>query len=195
MQGGDFIRLRDPTERVSKGAGKAPGQVGGFLTHHAFGQGAGAFHECRIIHEHERLQRRLRALAQERADFAVGSIKGGEGRIVRRTAPENVHAASIERVAVVLFVLGVGAVPDSRRLVGPDAWTADFRVQQAGHGQGIVADELGVELQPRAAGQPAIVRVLLQLPGRNGGGLAVRRAGHDQPDQRLHVPWPDGMGA
>ena len=109
---------------------------------------------------------------------------------MRGPAPEHVHAAPVKRVAVVLLVLGVGPVPDSRRLVRLDAWPADFRVQQAGHSQRIVANELGVELQPRAAGEQAIVRVLFKLFGRNGGRLAIRRADDDEANERLHVPRP-----
>ena len=111
---------------------------------------------------------------------------------MRGTAPEHIHPAPIQRVAVILFVLRIGPVPDSRRLIRLHAGPADFRVQQAGHGQGIVANELGVELQPRAAGEQPIVRVPFKLVGRNDGRLAVRRAGNDETNERFHVPGSAG---
>ena len=46
--------------------------------------------------------------------------------------------------------------PDARRLSGEDGLSADFGIEQAADGQGIVADELGFEPVARASGEQAV---------------------------------------
>src|SRR5436190_6282260 len=98
-------------------------------------------------------------------------------------SPENVHTTSVEQVAMVLLVFGVCSIPNARRLVRLDAWATDPGIQQARYGQRVIANELGFQLQTRAAREQAIVRVALELLSRHGGGLPVGGAGHDEPDQ------------
>ena len=107
---------------------------------------------------------------------------------MRGAPPEYIHAAPVERLAVILLILRVSPVPDSRRLVGFDARTSDFRIQQAGHRQRIVANELSLELQPRAAGKQPVVGILFKLLGVDRGRLTVGRACDDEANQSLHIP-------
>ena len=78
--------------------------------------------------------------------------------------------------------------PDVRRLVGAHSRAPHPRVQQPGDEQGIVADLLGIEPEPRATGIQPIRRVAGQRLGQHLRTLAEGRRGQQQPHQRLHVP-------
>ena len=112
---------------------------------------------------------------------------------MRRAPPEDIEAAPVEIAALVLLVGGVHSVPDARRLIGLHAGAADLRVEQSGDGEGVVADEFGVEPHARSAGKEAVIGILLQLLRRHGGRLPIGRARHHQADQRLHVPRASGL--
>ena len=189
-----FVGLGRAAEGVAEGEDKTAIQIGRSLGEHALRKPARGFDVGRVVHKDERLERRLRALAEEGADLAVGRVEGGERRVVGRAAPEDIHAASVEIAALVLLVGGVDAVPDAGRLVGLHAGPADLRVEQARDGERVVADEFGVEPDARSAGEQPVVGIFLQLRWRHRGRLPIGRARHHQPDQRLHVPRPDGLG-
>ena len=88
-------------------------------------------------------------MAEESADLAAWRIERGERGIMRRAPPEDIHAAAIKRVAFVLLILRVGAVPNAGRLIRLHTRTADLIVEQAGHGERVVADKFGVKPHPR----------------------------------------------
>ena len=119
----------------------------------------------RDIHEDERLERRLSTLPNEGANFAIRRVKRREGWIVRGAAPEDIHAAAVEFVAVVLYVFDVDAVPDAGGLVGADAGAADFVVEEAGDGEGVVTNEFGVEAKAGAAREEAVVGIAFEFFG------------------------------
>ena len=112
---------------------------------------AGRFDEGRLIHEHQRLQRGLRALPQEGANLAIRRVEGGERRVMSRAPPEDVHAPAIKVLPMILHEHRVGAVPDARRLVRLHTRATDLGVEQTRDRQGIVADVLGIQPQARAA--------------------------------------------
>ena len=63
-----------------------------------------------------------------------------------------------------------------------------FGAQQPAHGQALVADRLGIEPEPRAAGQQAIVGIALQQFRRDPRRLPVGGRRDQQADHMLDVP-------
>ena len=101
--------------------------------------------------------------------------------------PEGVEAAAVDLVdAGVGLELGRVAagvadrLPQPRRLGRLDARPADLLDQQAADEQRLVADRLGVEPEPRPAGQQPVLRVLRQRSGASRGRLPVGGRG-DEP--------------
>src|SRR3954453_19894455 len=98
---------------------------------------AGGFDELRIVERDEGLERRVRALANHRADFARWSIEDVHRCWRSGPLPECVHAAAIEGGTGVLLVITRVATdhcdgfPDAGRLVGFNAGTPDFIIQQS----------------------------------------------------------------
>ena len=147
-----------------------------------------------VIHELERLERRVAALAARAELLARRRVERGHEWRRRGALEERVDAAAIERVAFVLLVFARVAadesdrLPDVRRLIRVHAFAAHLRIEQAAHEQRIVADLLRIEAEARAARQQAILRVALPQRGRGLRGLPERRRGYEHAHERLHVP-------
>ncbi len=73
-------------------------------------------------------------------------------------------------------------------MVGPDGGAADVADEESGEGEGVVADELGIDAPAGLAGEKPVVGVTGDEVARGDGGTAVGLAVHDEPDHVLHVP-------
>src|SRR2546423_1279178 len=60
--------------------------------------------------------------------------------------------------------------------------------EQAADVKGIVANDLAIETETRAAREQAVFRVTLPQLGRRGGGLPIGGGGDDAADEGFHVP-------
>ncbi len=164
------------------------------LLERELGERAGRLDELRVVQRDQRLQRRVGALAADRAELAVRGVEDVERCRRRRPLPERVHAAAIKGLArIALVVARVAAddghrLPDPFRLVWLDAGAADLGREQAARGQSVVADHLGIEPVARAAREQPILRVLLQRYLRDHGRLAVGGGGHQHLEEALDVP-------
>ena len=69
-----------------------------------------------------------------------------------------------------------------------DAPSADVRIEDAGNGQCVVTDHLGIESLPRPAGQQPVFAVAGQKVGSNAGGLAIGGAHDHLFEHALGVP-------
>ena len=67
------------------------------LGHRPLGNRARGFDVLRIVQQHERLQRRARALAADRAEQPFGRVEVDRRRRRRRSLPDRVEAAAVQR--------------------------------------------------------------------------------------------------
>ena len=109
--------------------------------------------------------------------------------------PEGVEAAPIQTVALVRLVAHLAERrfgPDPLGLVRSHRWSAAAIDQEFADREGLVADHPGREARARSAGEQPVVRIGSDPSCARPRRLAVGRAGHDQPVQRLDVPFrPD----
>ena len=149
----------------------------------------------RIVHQRQRLQRRVGEGAPRRALFAVGRVEGRQRRRRDRSLPERVHAPAIEIRPVALHVgLRREALaerhlfPEAGRLVGQHARSADLVVEQTARRQRGVADQFRGQALTRTARQQPVVGIALAQCRGGRRGLAIGRRRHDQALHRPHVP-------
>ena len=89
------------------------------------------------------------------------------------------------------FGVGLGhgdLFPNTGRLIRLHGWAADFLDEQAGGGEGAVAQHLGVHAEARAAGEEFVAEVFCEALGCGHGGLAVGGGGDQQAVEFFHVP-------
>ena len=102
------------------------------------------------------------------AKFARRRIERDERRIDRGAPPIDVEAAPIQVGALrscVIVAAHLIDLPSAGRLRGLDALSAELRVENAGDGERVVADDFGVEPLARAAGEQTVLAVACeQLP-------------------------------
>ena len=113
----------------------------------------------RVVEQDQRLERRVRPRALDHALLPRRGVEGQQARVEERPLPVGVEAAAILVVAVVGVILARGEVeedPVARRLVGLDAGPADLAGEQPADGQGVVADQLGVEPEGVLPREPAV---------------------------------------
>ena len=178
------------------------------LAHHALGEGARGFDEGDLVHQRERLQRRVRARAFWGAGLAIGRVEEQHRRRRSGAFPDRVKGAAKEPLACVGFVIAevavdAGLVPDPRWHVRTHARAAHLRGHQAGHGEGLIADEFPAEAEARTAREEPVLGIALDQFRRDRGTLPVGIAHDEKFDHRLHVPglrrlsvyrWKNGRG-
>ena len=139
---------------AAEGEGEAE-CVRGFFGEEALGKGARGLDVLDVIHQGERLERRIGSAATDAGEFARGSVESGHGRRGRGAFDKRVKAAAVERVAVVLHVsFGVAAAegdgfPDIDRLVWADRRAADFGAEETTERERLIAQNFGVEAEAR----------------------------------------------
>ena len=164
------------------------------LAEHSLGQMPGRFDELDVVHQGQRLQRRVGPLAAGGAILAAGGVENLHRRRRGGPFPERVHAPPIQRVALVLLEIGRVArrvtdrLPNAGRLIRLHARAALLLDQQAAQRQGAVADHLRVEPEPRPSRYQAIVPVPPIRLRRGDRGLSIGRTGDDQLLHVLDVP-------
>ncbi len=102
----------------------------------------------RVVEQDEGLERRVRPRALDDALFAGRGVEGQQAGVQERALPVGVKAAAVLVFALVGHVVARREIeenPVARRLIGLDARAADPGREQAADGQGVVADQLGVE--------------------------------------------------
>ena len=155
---------------------------------------ASGLHVGGVVQHDQRLEGRVRSLPADGAGVAHGRVKGGQVGGRRGALPEGVERPAVQVLLRTLGVAdGVAAAvahrePDALGLIRPDARSAHGLVQEPGHVQGLVPEDLRVEAEARAPGQQAVVRVDLELTGPDVGVLAVGAAEHQPLVHGLHVP-------
>ena len=159
------------------------------------GQGPGAFQEDRLVQRRQRLERRVRPRPADAGEVAVGGVERLEHRVRHRAIAERVKRPAVT-VGAVRFVPDLGAVAGRRleqetRRRREDARAADLRDRAGRWPPGRCrARSLGVDAEPRAAGQQAVVRDRGPASSRvvDPRRLAVGRRVDDQPMQVLEAP-------
>ena len=129
--------------------------------------------------------------AADGADLAVGGVEGGHRRVRVRPPPGRVEAAAVAVLA--RAGLPVDAAAERRaqaraRLRRLDRRAVHLRAEQPADEQRLVADHLGREPEPRAAGEQPVVRVALEQLGRDPRRLPVRGRRDQQLEELLQVP-------
>src|SRR5262245_42013220 len=112
----------------------------------AASQSLGGLDEDRIIQGYERLQRRVRAVAAQRADFAVRGVECGHRGIRIAPSPCGVHGAAMAIVAVTSLPVGRAAEGrvETKTWLGRPHWRSIHLFAQKTTGsQGLVADHFG----------------------------------------------------
>ena len=94
------------------------------------GEHAGGLDVGRVVQQHERLLRDVRAGPLGRALLAAGRVEGQQARVQERALPPGVEAAAVLVLALVGLLLArreVQVLPVAGRLVRLDARPADLR--------------------------------------------------------------------
>ena len=144
------------------------------------------FEERNVVHQVERLQRRVGAVLEDRALLAIGRIEIHHVGRRRGSLPVGVEAAAIEAFAFRLLVAFAARefLPEARGLIRLHRGPADFLDQQSRNGERLIADRFRAEAQARAAREQPVIGVFRQQLRRDRGRLPVGRA-HD--DELLHA--------
>ena len=100
-----LIGRRRPGQRAAIGPGDTLRRRGAAFAHDAGGQGPRRLDVGRVVQQHQRLQRRVRARPLDRALLAAGRVEGQQAGVQERAAPVGVQAAAIQALAVVVLVL------------------------------------------------------------------------------------------
>ena len=159
--------------------------------HFRFRETARSLDKLRIVQRHERLQRRVRALAAHRASLARRRVEDLHVWRRRLAFPKVVDRPAIQILARVLRVTRTAEAhdfPDVGRLVRLRPRPAHLRRQRAARGQRVVAHHLRIHAETRPARQQPVLRILLDLFRRDVSRLPVRRRCHDEREKFLHIP-------
>src|SRR5579859_710899 len=121
------------------------GIIGTTFVQHAVTQLSGRLEILRIVHHQERLKRRVGPLTACKAFLARRAIEGGHLWWRSCALPESIKTAAVERLAMILRVLGgiagciAHGLPNARRLVRVYTTAAYALIQQAAERQGFVS--------------------------------------------------------
>src|ERR1043166_2320855 len=154
-------------------------------------RGRGGLEVNRVGERDERLQGRVAAGPADGADFAVGGVEGGHGRVRTGAAPLDVEGATIGALALAGFPIqrtAEGGAQAERRAWRADRWTIQFAAQQSADGQGLVADNLGGHAETRATRKQEIFGIALEQLWGDTGGLAVGGGGDEEFEEGFEVP-------
>ena len=180
-------RARDAQAEAARGFLRGSAGTRG----HAAGERLRGFEIDGVVERDERLERRVRLVAAQRADLAVRRVEGRQRGIRRGAAP-----LGVERAAVHVFagaVLPVEAAAEGRRetevrLRRTHRRAVHFARKQPARRERLVAHHLGAEPEARPAREQPVAGVALGQRGRDFRRLPIRRRGHEQPEKLLHVP-------
>ena len=155
-----------------------------------FGEDAGGFEELFVIEEDEGLEGSGGDLAAGDADLAFGGVEGFHGRGWGGAFPVGVETAAVEPVAVVAVVGPAAAffLPDAWWLIGFDGGAAGSGDEEAGGGEGGVADHFGGEAEAWAAGEGDVVRVGEEAVAIAAAFLGEGAAEGDGAEETFDVP-------
>ena len=127
----ELLGPRTPARQQPEREGDPIARARAAFGHHPLGDRARGFEILRIVEQHQRLQRRVRALAGDGAEQPFGRVEVDRRRRRRRPLPDGVEAAAIEIVAlafdVVRRVPRRERFPQAGRLIRIDARSADRR--------------------------------------------------------------------
>ena len=103
-QNGEFAGLRRAGGSEAEAVVEASGGRLAAFEQHALGEGAGGFHICGVVEQHEGLQRGVGDGAAGGAFLAVRRVEGGHLGRGRGAFPEGVKATAMQVIAVALLV-------------------------------------------------------------------------------------------
>ena len=155
----------------------------------ALGEGARSFDVGDVVQGGEGVQGGVGAFGFDLADLARGVVEEVGG--ADDATPEGVEGAAVEGFALILnvaFFAEGGFLPDAVGLVGLHGGAALEGAEQAGGGEGDIAQHPGGQAMAGAAGEEAIFGVDLDEGGGDFGALAVGAAGDDETEEVLDVP-------
>ena len=153
------------------------------------GQRAGRREVIGVVEQRQGLQWRIRARRSDFANSALCRIK--QKRRCDRSPPEGIDGAAMLGGSFARFVFEAThkhLFPDAVRLVRPDGWTTERRVQQSRRLQRRVTQHPARQTESSTAREPAIFRIASQQRGRDRRTLLIRFAGNDHLEQSLGVP-------
>jgi hypothetical protein len=155
-----------------------------------FCEGASGFEELFVVEEDECLEGSGGDLAAGDADLAFGGVEGFHGGGWGGAFPVGVETAAVETVAVVAVVGPAAAffLPDAWWLIGFDAGAAGFCDEEAGGGEGGVADHFCGEAEAGAAGEGDVVRVGEEAVAVAAAFLGEGSAEGDGAEEAFDVP-------
>ena len=112
---GVFLGGRETSEHRAEAMDDALARRGAAFGHEPCGQGTGRFEVLHIVHQLERLERRVAALAPCTKLFAVRRVEIDQERRRRRPLEKNIETAAVECVPVILRVVrGIAADEPNR---------------------------------------------------------------------------------
>ena len=167
------------------------------LFHHALAKGDGGFDVLRIVHHHQRLQRRVGIAPHHRAGFAGGGVKEGDVGWGRGALPEGVDAAAMHRLAAArqedlggegLLVTEMADLAPQVGLWRMHARATHLLVEQPTDGECLVANDFSGQARARRTRKQGGTRVLLQALSRGHGGLTIGLGIEDEFEKMTLVP-------
>lgn len=164
------------------------------LLEDGFGLVLSCFEIFGLVHEEERLERGVGALAAGDAGVSGGGVEDCHLGWSKAAFPKGVDGAALGgRVLVGDEFIGEGtgkgyAFPEAIGLWGFDAATTHFGVEDAGDVEELVADDFGVEADAGAAGKEAVFGVGFEVDRISGGGLLVGLSENYFLDEGFDIP-------
>ena len=128
--------------------------------------------------------------AARSAEVAGGCVEGEEARVAARAFGVGVEGAAVAVLAFGGFpaCAAVDTAPDALGLGWEDGRAAGFLREEAGDGEGVVADHFCGEALAGSAGEEGIGRVAGDEGGRGGAGLGVGGAEGEFAEERFERP-------
>ena len=187
-----FLRLRQSAQHLSEREGNPLVIRLAALIDRLPGQSPGCLNKLRFIERSERLQRCIGAKSTHAGHIPIGCVERLQHRI--RNAAE---AERVERTPIAIWTgfhpPSLGSIARrrleqklrSRRINRPPT---EGGIDQPGHRQSDVPNDLTLHTKPRASRQQPVVGIPLQQDRTHTTGLAVRRRAHNEPVQVLDGP-------
>ena len=179
-------------EGEAEGVGDLVGQGGvGFFGEDAGGEGLGGFDVDGVVEEGEGLEGGVAAGAFDDAGHAGGGVEVDEAGVGGAAFEDDVEAAAVFFLADgdgVVVLLAADFFPEAVGLRRIDGGAAFFGAEEAGDGEGVVADGFGVEAEAGAAGVEVVGVVFFDEFGGEGGVLAEGGGGGDEAEEFFHGP-------
>ena len=123
--------------------------------------------------------------------FASWGIESSETGVEKASLPPSVKSSAVLAFAWIGLIISHGKVeifPIAIGLIGADAGAPDFGNEETGNGEGIIANEFGIDAEAALAGEFAVVRIGGEEFRGDRGDLAVGVTGDDAADHPLHIP-------